>query len=421
LAGSYRKRPVIAIEDLGLQLGALRGDPLEDLARFGAQLVLTSYIEAEVTAHLARRPYERTSRAQGYRNGRRTRQVTVGSGTVPIGFPKVRACPAPFRSAILEAWQRRSATVVSTLPSLYVEGLSTRDFKRALKPLWDEAPLSRSTVSRANEEIKRGFDLWRRRDLGAEAVLYLFLDGYNERVRFGTKEKESILVAHGIREDGSRVLLGVCLGSHESTEAWKLALDDLVARGLSQPLLVITDGNPGLIKAVKKTWPTGPRQRCIVHRIRNVLARIPKGDHKRIQRELNTIFYAANLEEALAAARRFAARYQDEYPSACEVLGTDLADCLTFFRFPEHHWRRLRTSNPLERTFREVRRRTRVVGRFPDERAALSLVWAVLDGESAKWRGVRMKPGWLDAIRAAHRSLLDHPILVEGFDDLVAA
>ena len=421
MSGSYRKRRVIAIEDVGLKLGAFRGDPIEELARFGAQLVLTSYIEAEVTEHLRRRPYERTATARGYRNGHRTRRVTVGSGTLPIDFPKVRDCEAPFRSAVLEAWQRRSATVVSTLPSLYVEGLSTRDFRRALEPLWSEAGLSRSTVSRANEELKRAFDLWRHRDLSGEAVLYLFLDGYHERVRFGTKEKEAILVAHGIRENGSRVLLGVSLGCHESTEAWKLALDDLVARGLRQPLLVITDGNPGLIKAVKKTWPTAPRQRCIVHRIRNVLARVPKGDHKRIRRQLNAIFYAASLEEALAAARRFAGRYQDLYPSACEVLGTDLADCLTFFRFPERHWRRLRTSNPLERTFREVRRRTRVIGRFPNERAALSLVWAVLDGASSKWRGVRIKPGWLDAIRAAHQGLLDAPILVEGFDDLLAA
>ena len=421
MSGSYRKPPVVAIEDLGLELGVFRGDPVEELARYGAQLVLTSYIEAEVSAHLARRPYERTPDAQGYRNGHRTRKVTVGSGTVPVEFPKVRNCSTPFRSAILEAWQRRSAAVLGVLPSLYVEGLSTRDFERALKPLWGEAGLSRSTVSRANEDLKQGFDAWRRRDLSEEPVLYVFLDGHFEGVRFGTSDKEAILVAHGFREDGSRVLLGVYLGCHETTEAWKLALDDLVARGLREPLLVITDGNPGLIKAVRQTWPTAPRQRCIVHRIRNVLARIPKRDHQRIRTELNAIFYAACLEEALSAARRFAERFGGVYPSACEVLGTDLADCLTFFRFPQQHWKRLRTSNPLERTFKEVRRRTRVIGRFPTERSALSLVWAVLDAESAKWRGVRMKPQWLDAIRAARQQLRTEPIVISGFEELLAA
>ncbi len=183
----------------------------------------------------------------------------------------------------------------------------------------------------------------------------------------------------------------------------------------------MTDGNPGLITAVKRTWPNAPRQRCIVHRTRNVLERVPKKDHPRIRKELNAIFYSACLEDALAAARRFAERFSAVYSNACEVLWTDLADCLTFLRFPQQHWKRLRTSNTLERTFREVRRRTRVVGRFPDERAALSLVWGVLDADSAKWRGLRMKAPWLDLIRAAHRQCLSEPIHLEPFEEIEAA
>jgi len=408
---------VAAIEELGLELVEPRDGLVDELARYGAQLILTSYLEAEVTAHLARRPYERTPKAQGYRNGHRPRQVTVGSGTVSLEYPKVADCPTPFRSGLLAAWQRRSAAAVKVLPSLYVEGLSTRDFERALEPLWGEAGLSRTTVSRANEELKKGFDLWRHRDISGEGVVYLFLDGHYEAVRFGTSEKEAILVAHGVREDGSRVLLGVWLGCHESTESWKLALDDLVSRGLREPLLVINDGNPGLIQAVKRTWPNAARQRCIVHRIRNVLQRVPKKDHARIRKELNGIFYAACLEDALGATRRFSGTY----PTACEVLCTDLADCLTFLRFPQQHWKRLRTSNTLERMFREVWRRTRVVGRFPAERSALSVVWAMLDVDSAKWRGVRMKPQWVDLIREAHRQCTAEPVLLEPFEEVEAA
>jgi putative transposase len=417
----YRKPPVLAIEDLGLELGALRGDPIEQLARFGARLVLTAYLEAEVRAHLGAERYERTDDRRGRRNGRRRRKLTCGVGGIEIDFPKVRQTETPFRSAILDAWQRTSETLLATLPSLYVEGLSTRDFQRALKPLHDGTGLSRSTVSRANAQLKEAFDAWRRRDLSGEELIYLFLDGHFEGVRLGTPQKEAILVAHGITQSGQRVLLGVYLGGTESTEAWKLALEDLTERGLLPPLLVISDGNAGLIRAVKELWPTVARQRCIVHRIRNVLARVPKKDQQRVRKALNRIFYAASLEEALEAARVFAETWQNAYPNAVETLGRDLSDCLTFFRFPPRHWKRLRTSNALERTFREVKRRTRVVGRFPNERSALSLVWAVLERDAERWRGVVMDAPHLERVQAGASSLLERPILVEGFEELLAA
>ena len=417
----YRKPPVLAIEDLGLELEGLRGDPIEELARYGARLVLMSCLEAEVSAQLGADRYERTTFRRGSRNGHRLRKIACGVGGLEVEYPKVRDTEVPFRSAILAAWQRKSQTVLSTLPSLYVEGLSTRDFARALSPLWQETGLSRSTISRANEQIKRAFDAWRGRSLGDEEVVYLFLDGYYEGVRLGTKEKEAILVAHGITRGGKRALLGVYLGCRESAESWKLALQDLVGRGLPPPLLVVSDGNPGLIRAVKETWPTVRRQRCIVHRTRNVLARVPKKDHKRIRQALNRIFYGASLEEALAAAREFAGRWQNVYPSAVETLGRDLADCLTFFRFPPRHWKRLRTSNGLERCLREVRRRTRVVGRFPTEISALSLVWSVMDQDAKKWRGMVMDAEHIRLLEAAVESFVHEPIVVKGFEELLAA
>jgi transposase-like protein len=412
---------VLAIEDLGLELGTLRGDPIEELARFGAKLVLTSYLEAEVSAFLGATPYERTPERRGARNGRRPRQVSCGVGRLDIDYPKVRNARGPFRSAVLDAWQRTSHTLVSTLPSLYLEGLSTRDVERALSPLCKDAPLSRSTVSRANEEIKQAFDGWRRRSLADEDVIYLFLDGHYEGVRHGVKEKEAVLVAHGITKSGQRAVLGVYLGGRESTESWKLVLHDLVERGLPQPLLVVSDGNPGLIRAVKETWPSVARQRCIVHRIRNVLARVPKKAHKEIRRSLNRIFYAPSLEEALTAAREFAGSWQNVYPSAVEILGKDLADCLTFFRFPPRHRRRLRTSNGLERCFREVKRRTRVIGRFPTEMSALSLTWSVMDQDAGKWRGMVMDEAHLELVEVGVRSLSENPIIVTGFEELLAA
>jgi transposase-like protein len=404
-----------------LELGELRGDPIEVLARFGAELVLSSYLHAEVAAHLGAAPYERTVARQGRRNGRRARHVGCGQGMLTVDYPKVRGTETPFRSAVLDAWQRTSATLLATLPSLYVEGLSTRDFARALAPLHEGTGLSRSTVSRANEALKQGFEAWRRRALSDEALVYLFLDGHYEGVRLGTRDKEAILVAHGITETVARRLLGVYLGCRESADSWLLVLRDLVGRGLRPPLLVISDGCPGLIRAVKETWPTVPRQRCIVHRLRNVLARVPKRDHKQVAQAMNRIFYAASLDEALAAAREFAGRWENVYPEATRLLGEDLADCLTFFRFPPAHWRRLRTSNGLERDFKEVKRRTRVIGRFPTEMAALSLVWTVMEQQAAKWRGLKIHSEHRRLLEAAAASLSEQPIVVKGFEELLAA
>lgn len=417
----YPKQPSVAIEDLGLSLDMVWDDPLEELARYGARVVLMSMLEAEVTDFLGARSYERSRERSGSRNGRRPRKVSCGVGALELDYPKVRDTGQPFRSRILEAWQRKSQTLLSTLPSLYTEGLSTRDFDRALSPLWKETSLSRSTVSRANSEIKQAFQEWRKRSLADEDIIFLFLDGHYEGVRFGVKEKEAILVAHGVTRKGKRRLLGIYLGSRESTESWKMVIHDLNDRGLRRPLLVISDGNPGLIRAVKEVWPSVSRQRCVVHRMRNILARIPKKEQQRIRRELNRIFYAPSLEDAQEAARQFAAKWQNIYPNAVETLGRDLDDCLTFFRLPQRYWKRIRTSNSLERTFKEVRRRTRVIGRFPTEMSALSLIWAVMDQNARRWRGFVINDGHLSMIEAAIESLAEDPIAIQGFEEVLAA
>ena len=276
------------------------------------------------------------------------------------------------------------------LPLLYAEGLSTRDFKRALKPLWKGAGLSRSAISRANKQLREAFKAWRKRDLGEVELVYLFLDAVMLKVRIGAYPAEAVLVAHGVCADGSRVVLGLMLGGRESTASWKTFLHDLADRGLNEPALVIGDGNGGLIRAMKDIWPDVSRQRCVAHKIRNVLNRVPKKEQATVKREVTKIFYAPCLEEAKQRAERFIAQYGKQYAMACETLCRDLYDCLTFYRFPQAHWKRLRTSNVIERSFREVRRRTRVVGRFPNELSALMLVFATLEENRLKWRGLRM-------------------------------
>lgn len=416
-----QKPPVVAIEKLGLELGPIEGDAVEELARYGARLILSSYVHAEVEAHLGAGWYERDGQRRGWRNGRRERGVSCGVGRVMVDYPKVRGCATPFQSGVLAAWQRKSQTLLATLPSLYVEGLSTRDYERALGPLWEGTGLSRSTVSRANEQIAEAFAQWRRRSLAEEPIAYLYLDGHYEGLRMGTRGKEAILVAHGVRSNGRRVMLGVWLGCHEDTASWKLALEDLVERGLARPWLIISDGNPGLIRALREVWPQALRQRCIVHRIRNVLARSPKNEQPTVRKALNRIFYAPSEEEARTQARRFAEHWGNLYPEAVTTLGRDLADCLTFFRLPPRHWKRIRTSNGLERLFREVRRRTRVIGRLPNEVAALSLVWASLEPAAHRWHGLIMDNYHREKLQEGLRSLEASPIRIEGFDELLAA
>jgi transposase-like protein len=238
----------------------MKGQPLELFAREGARLLLTVAVEEEVTEFLQRRPYERSQgNIRGYRNGHRERQVACGAGEIEIAVPRVSDTTEAFHSQLLKAWQRRSKLLEEVIPLLYVEGLSTRDFRRALQPLWGESGLSHSTVSRANRALKEAFDNWRHRDLSGEEILYLFLDGIYLGVRGGSREKEAVLIAHGINSEGKRVVLHLSLGVKESARSWKATIEDLAGRGLRPPRLIITDGNQGLLRALEEVWPEVPR------------------------------------------------------------------------------------------------------------------------------------------------------------------
>jgi len=418
----YHKGQDLTMSKLGLSLEELAGQPLELFAREGAKLLLMVGLEEEVSAALMRRPYERSrGKVVGYRNGHRDRQVSCGAGIIEVPVPRVSDTEETFRSQLLEAWQRRSKLLEETIPLLYVEGMSTRDFKRALKSLWGESGLSRSSVSRANKALKEAFNNWRRRDLSLEEIIYLFLDGIYLGVRGNSRNKEAVLVAHGITRQGKRVVLHLSLGGKESTESWKGALNDLVERGLRRPQLIVTDGNQGLLKAIKDIWPEVARQRCAIHRIRNVLARVPKKKQDEVRKAVTRIFYAACLDDARDEARQFLSRYSREFPTACEVLAKHLEECLTFYRFPERHWKHIRTSNVIERSFKEVKRRTRVVGRFPNETSALVMVFSLLEEERMKWQKVGMRAEDIAWIEEASRALELEPIRLEFLEEALVA
>ena len=419
----YHKEQELTMSEMGLSWEELAGQPLELFAREGAKLLLMVGLEEEVNGFLKRRPYERSCQGDfcGYRNGHRDRQLSCGAGVIEVPMPRVSDTEKPFRSQLLEAWQRRSKLLEETIPLLYVEGLSTRDFKRALKPLWGKSGLSRSSISRANRALKEAFNNWRRRDLSLEEIIYLFLDGVYLGVRGNSRDVEAVLVAHGISREGKRVVLHLSLGGRESTESWKGVLNDLVERGLKRPQLLITDGNPGLLKAIKDIWPEVPRQRCAVHRIRNVLARVPKKRQNEVKKALHRIFYAACLDDARDEAKQFLSHYSREFPTACETLAGRLEECLTFYRFPERHWKHIRTSNVIERAFKEVKRRTRVVGRFPNETSALVMVFSLLGEEKVKWQKVGMRAEDIAWIEEASKALVAEPMKLGFLEEVLVA
>ena len=216
----------------------------------------------------------------------------------------------------------------------------------------------------------------------------MILDAVRLGVRGGTREKEAVLVAWGFLEDGSRELIGVMLGNSESYGPWKGFLDDLLSRGLGEPSLAIIDGCPGLVKAVHEVFPKTDVQRCTKHKTENILDKVLVQDRPKVKESVRKIFYASTYEHAKEAIELFKKNWNRKYPSAVECLLGDVEACLTYYKYPYQHWRRIRTTNVVERSFKEVKRRTKGIGRFQDEQRALTMVYWQL--KELKWQGVKM-------------------------------
>jgi transposase-like protein len=396
------------------------GQVLEEVARLSVRLVMQAALEAEVSEFFGRDRYQRGDRERvGYRNGHAELTVKTTAGPVVLERPKVRGTSQPFVSRLLGKGVSRTNALEALVISGFVRGLSVRDVEAALaEALGPEAALSKSTVSRICQAIKDEFDAWKTRDLSGIELEYLFLDGSHFRMH-PDAPAEPVLCAWGITSQGSPVLVGLAPGAHEGHDPWAGFLGELVERGLRSPLLVITDGAPGLIGAVEVTFAHSLRQRCLVHRARNLLAKVPTHAQEEVKAAFWRIFddiAAEPGEAAVAEARRrataFAKRYRDRYPAAVACLLETLPELTCFLRFPREHWQRIRHTNLIERTFGETRRRVKVIGRLPGERSCLSLVWAVLDRASRGWRGVVMTPAAVRLLQELRRQL-HHPSRLE--------
>jgi len=350
-------------------------------------MMLEAALEEELTAFLERDYYERRTYQKGSRSGSKPRTIKVGSGDIEISMPRVRDAGGPFHSKILPPYVTRMEEVEDVIPLLYMNGLSSRKVKKSVAKLLGKRGLSHQNVIRITGRIVEEFRRWKQRNLSDLKVTYLILDGIRLGVRARTKEKEAVLVAWAFLEGGGCELLSVSLGNQESYSAWKYFLEDIVRRGLNEPLLTVIDGCPGLIRAVKETFPTSDIQRCTKHKTENVLNKVLKEDRAKVKDSLRKIFYAPTYEHSKEALEMFKKEWGKRYPSALECLMEDIGSCLTYYRYPYGHWKRIRTTNIVERSFREVRRRTRGI-RFSDEERALAMVYWQM--KELKWYGVTM-------------------------------
>ena len=379
-----------AIEEV-LLTGLDDPDRLTELGRLGTQLVLQRAVEEEVATFLGRARYERTPEATGSRNGHRPRRVQTAEGEISIAVPQVRDSLTRFVSATIPDTRAivRTRPLEALVIGAYVRGLSDRD----IESLAAEAGLgaiSRTTVSRICADLRDRYRAFRARSLGEVRLLALFLDAIYLPVR-PDGPKEGVLVAWGFTTEGERVLLDVTLGQRERHEDWLDLGRGLTARGLRSPLLVVSDGAPGLVRAIGELWPEADRQRCSVHRLRNILAKLPKRDdlHARVRAAYWAALDGATTPaEAEQGLQVLVGELSVEYPSAAACLAEDLPALTVHLAYPLRLKRRLRSTNLLERSLEEVRRRTKVIGRFPGETSCLTMAWAVMDLVIAGGKGL---------------------------------
>ena len=384
--------------------------------------LLQAAIEGEVAAFLGRERYERAAACDnarpGMRNGHCPTTIKTTAGPITVQRPKLRGTTERFASQLFGTGVTKTNALEALVIAGFVRGLSTRDIEATLiEALGDkQAAVSRSTVSRVCEQIKTQFDAWCARGLEDIELDYLFLDG-SRFTYHANAAAEPVLAAWGIDTAGTAVFVGLNAASSESGDAWEGFLTGLGERGLSRPLLVISDGAPGLIGAVERTMGAALRQRCLIHRCRNVLAKVSKNAQAQVKADYWAIFDVPDDVEpgldALAYVQKridsFAARWRDSYPSAVGCLLADRESLTVYLRFPPEHWARVRHSNFIERTFGETRRRVKVIGRLPGEHSCLKLGWAVLDRASAGWRGFTQTPAGPRLLQDLRRSLLEPP------------
>ena len=368
---------------------------LEQVLREGAQRLLMQAIENEVSEYLEQNREVRTESGRQLvkRNGYLPeRKIQTGIGPVIIQQPRVRddreGCR--FTSTLLPPFARRTPSIESVIPTLYLKGLSTGDFSEALEALLGPhaSGLSPTNIVRLKKTWEKEYEDWQKRDLSGKRYAYFWADGIYFNVRLN-KDRPCLLVLMGATEDGIKEVLAIHDGYRESTLSWKELLQGLKRMGLTAPDLAIGDGALGFWSALEEEFPTTRHQRCWVHKTANILDKMPKRTQGAAKSKIHEIYHAETKKDAEKAFKDFVKLYEAKYPKACECLQKDKEALLTFYDFPGVHWQHIRTTNPIESTFATVRHRTRRTKGCGSRTATLTMVFKLTQEAEKKWRRLR--------------------------------
>lgn len=387
------KRQVTVKLTLGPDL-LLSANPLEGAVREVAAPTLQMSFEVERDIYLE---VEDRRDGQGRRQVVRAgyhpeREIMTGVGKIPVRVPKVRSLdggPALFRSELVPPYVRRSPTVDSAVPALYLAGVAQRDIGKALGALVGEERmrgLSASTVSRLKRRWEEEYEQWRKRQLDAEDWVYIWADGIHCQTRGPDGEPLCLLVVIGVTKEGRKEFLAIEEGPRESATAWADVLRDLRDRGMRAPRLAVADGALGFWKALGQVFPKTRGQRCWVHKVRNVLCYLPTKIHDRATGELREIWLSETEADARAAAHAFIRKYRDKYPKAAQCLERDLDALLAYYHYPAAHWQSLRTTNPIESAFATIRHRTRQTRNCVSSKTVTALVYKLARAAESQWK-----------------------------------
>jgi transposase-like protein len=360
--------------------------PTSALLGLATRVVLQEALEAEQRDVVGRERYERGSDGR-YRNGYRPGQVEGAEGRIKVEVPQVRGVPE-HRSALMEFLGGHSEVLERLVTEMYARGLSTRDIEDAFTDATGRCLLSRSAVSEVTEVLGEEYEAFCERDLGQFPVIYLFADAVYESLRCQGGPQEALLCAWGICEDGRRIPLHLALGNKESYPGWLDFLRTMVGRGLEPPLTMTSDGAPGLLRALEEVFPQSVRIRCWMHKMQNVLGKLPESAREEVKAWLCAVRDAPTPEAGHQLAAETIAHFERDYPAAMKCFADDLEASLAHLRVPLVHRKFVRTTNLIERAFEEERRRTKVIPRFFDERSCLKLAFAALDRAARHWQHV---------------------------------
>ncbi len=396
------------VDDTRLAVPALAmpADGFQVVIREAARLAIQAVLEEELTAALGREAWERSLAATGYRHGTISRSLVTSAGLVELAVPRGRlhqpdGSSVEWRSAVLPRYSRRAAEVDATLSRLYLSGGSARDLRRAVAPLLGSRMLSKSAISRLVTRLQREYRRWQECSLVDDRIRYLYLDGQRHRIKAdGRVSWCSVLMALGVRDTGEKVVLGLRVVGGEQTEAWSSLLEDLTARGLCRPALVISDGSKGAAAALHSVWPGIAHQRCLVHKQRNIIASAPRNLRSALVRDFRKITAARDAAGVAAAVAAFQRTWARRWSAAAVSLAEAGEQLTAFTAFPPDQWPSLRTTNPIERIFGEFKRRTKTQGAFPNPEALMTVLWGTMASGAIRLQRIR---GYLTMIPHARK------------------